>query len=201
MAGYSGPQQQMIVDSFNSQIYVSNTMDVQNAPLYDTVTIAANNTLSLTTGILFTNVGANSNKNYSQTNLQQSQKLPAPQAFSIFGLRFRYTENLSLLDVYNVVNGFALEVVLGDKVYQRGPIWFYSAGGGVFGVTTATSTTFLNNGLPGRSEMHKLAISMVIENQMTFYAQLNGNPYTLNPAGTGITYQLVYDGLYARGVQ
>ena len=30
---------------------------------------------------------------------------------------------------------------------------------------------------------------------------LDGNQYTLNAGGTGITYQMVLSGLYARGVQ
>lgn len=191
----------MITDAFNSTTYVDNRMDVQNTPLYDTVTIAASSSLSITTSALFTNVGPASNKTLALTNLLQSQKLPAPEAFSIFGFRFRYSENLSLLDVYNIVNGFCYEFWLGQKAYQRGPIWFYNAGGGVYGTSDVSSTTFLLNGLPGRSEMHKVAITVVIENQMTFYAQLNGNAYTLNGSGTGITFQSVLDGLYARGVQ
>lgn len=191
----------MIVDAFNSEVYVNNRMDVQHTPLYDTVVITAGNPLSVLTSAFFTNVGASSNKTLALTNLTQSQKLAAPEAFSIFAFRFRYSENISLLDIYNIINGFCYEFYLGQKVYQRGPIWYYNAGGGIWATTTASTTTILNNGNPGRSNMHKLAISVVIENQMTFYAQLNGNAYTLNGGGTGITMQSLLDGLYARGVQ
>ena len=69
------------------------------------------------------------------------------------------------------------------------------------GTANANTGTILNNGMPGRSEMHKLAISVVIENQMTFYGQLQGNTYTVNAGGNGFTFQLLLDGLYARGVQ
>ncbi len=69
------PQQAMIVDAFNSQVYIANTMDVQHTPLYDTVTIAASNPLSVLTSALFTNVGASSGKTLALTNLTQSQKL------------------------------------------------------------------------------------------------------------------------------
>lgn len=191
----------MIVDAFNSEVYVNNRMDVQHTPLYDTVVIAAGSSLSVLTSAFFTNVGAASGKTLALTNLTQSQKLAAPEAFSIFAFRFRYSENLSLLDIYNIINGFCFEFYLGQKVYQRGPIWYYNAGGGIWATTTASTTTILNNGNPGRSNMHKLAISVVIENQMTFYGQLNGNAYTLNGGGTGITMQMLLDGLYARGVQ
>lgn len=195
------PQQQMIVDAFNSEVYVNNRMDVQHTPLYDTVTIAAGSPLNVSTSALFSSVGPSSGKTLAQTNLTQSQKLAAPEAFSIFGFRFRYSENISLLDLYNIVNGFCFEFYLGQKVYQRGPIWYYNAGGGIWAALTNSATSIINNGNPGRSNMHKLAISVVIENQMTFYGQLNGNTYTLNANGTGITYQMVLDGLYARGVQ
>ena len=85
------PQQSMIVDAFNSQVYVDNKMDVQHTPLYDTVTIAAGNPFSVLTSALFTNVGASSGKTLALTNLTQSQKLAAPEAFSVFGFRFRYS--------------------------------------------------------------------------------------------------------------
>lgn len=191
----------MIVDAFNSEVYVNNRMDVQHTPLYDTITIAANASLSVLTSAFFTNVGAASGKTLALTNLTQSQKLAAPEAFSIFGFRLRYSENISLLDIYNILNGFCFEFYLGQKVYQRGPIWYYNAGGGIWAVTTASTTSILNNGMPGRSEMHKLAISIVIENQMTFYGQLNGTTYTTNSSGTGMILQCLLDGLYARGVQ
>ncbi len=199
------PQQAMITDAYNSEVFVANRMDVQHTPLYDTVVIAAGNPLSVLTSSLFTNVGPASGKTLALTNLTQSQKLPAPQAFSIFGFRFRYSENISLLDLYNILNGFCFEFTLGEKVYQRGPIWYYNAGGGVYGTNNAsftnTSGTILNNGMPGRDSMHKLAISVVIENQMTFFGNLNGTTYTVNASGSGFTMQMLLDGLYARGVQ
>ena len=43
----------------------------------------------------------------------------------------------SLLDIYNVINGFAFEFWMGQKNYQRGPIWNYNAGGGIWAATTA----------------------------------------------------------------
>lgn len=202
VASYT-PQQKFIVESFNSEVLVSNRMDVQDTPIYDTVTIAAGSTLNQTTSFLFTNVGpqANPPKTLAQTNMAQPQKLNAPEAFSIFGFAFRYQENLSLLDIYNILSGFVFEFWLNQKPYQRGPIWLYCAGGGIYGVTTATTTSILNNGEPGRANMHRLGINLVIENQLSFYGLLNGNAYTLNGSGTGITYQVALRGLYARGVQ
>lgn len=194
-------QQQFILESFNSVVYVENRMDIQDTPLYDTVVLAAAASLTPLTSVLFTNVGPQSGKTLALTNMSQPQKLNAPEAFAIFGFSFRYSENLSLLDLWNVLNGFCFEFFLGQKNYQRGPIWTYNAGGGVYGTATTTSTTILNNGNPGRSEMHRLGINVVLENQMSFYGDLQGNAYTLNASGSGITFQMVLRGLYARGVQ
>lgn len=197
-------QQQMIVDAFNSEVYVQNRMDVQHTPLYDTITIANGQVVNSITTSFFTNVGPASNKTLAATNMSQSQRLPAPEAFSIFGFRIRWSENILLADLISILNGFCLEFYLGQKCYQRGPLWDYNAGGGIFSALTTTATTVLTNGLPGRESMHKLAIPIVIENQMTFYAQLQGTAFTLavsGAGGTGLTLQLLLDGFYARGVQ
>lgn len=204
MAAYD----QMILEAFKSEVYVSNRMDVQHTPIYDTVTIAAGNTVNELSTAFFTNVGPSSGKTKAQTNMSQSRRLPAPEAFSIFGFRLRWKENVLPADLYSVLDNFVLQFYLGQKVYQEAPLWYFSAGGGVYATaaTTATSTTisYLSNGEPIRESMHKLAIPIVIENQMTFYAQLTGGTYTLTASGgggTGLTLQLVLDGFYARGVQ
>lgn len=196
--------QQMIVDAFQSDTYVANRMDIQHTPLYDSFTIAAGNPLTVLTSALFTNVGPASNKTLAQTNMTQSQRLPAPEAFSIFGLRLRWSEDVLLADLLTILNGFCLEFYLGQKVYQRAPLWYFSAGGGINAVTTRTDASVYTNGVPTREAMHKLAIPIVIENQMTFWAQFQGNQVNLTAAaagGTGLTAMLLLDGLYARGVQ
>lgn len=201
--------QAMITEAFASDVYVQNQMDVQHTPLYDTVVIAAGSAITVLSSAFFTNVGAASNKSVGLTNMTQQQRLPSPEAFSIFGIRFRVAENILLADLEAVMglgatNGFALETILGQKVYNRAPIWFYAAGGGIFASQTLTATSIYTNGLPSREAMHKLAIPIVIENNMTFYSQLNGNSYTLTASasgGTGITMVTLLDGLYARGVQ
>lgn len=198
------PQQQMIVEAFNSEVYVANKMDVQHTPIYDTVTYAAAAAINDINSAFFTNVGPASGKTLAGTNMRQGNRLPAPEAFSIFGFRFRWSENILLADLLSILNGFALEFSLGQKVYNRAPLWYYAAGGGIDGFSTRTDASVYTNGLPSRESMHKLAIPIVIENQMEFSARLVGNAFTLAAAGaggTGAIIQLVLDGLYARGVQ
>ena len=83
-------QQSFIIGSFGGAIYITNQLDVEDTPLYDTFAPAAGSTMQGGVGAnsqLFTNVGFNAGKNYAQTNMQEPQKLPAPEAFSIFGIR------------------------------------------------------------------------------------------------------------------
>lgn len=193
-----------IVEAFQSQVYIDNRMDVQHTPLYDTVTIAAGSSLSQLTSAFFTNVGPASSKTLAQTNMTQSQRLPAPEAFSIFGIAVRFAENILLADFLSIMNGFAFSLYLGQKRYQLAPLWQYPAGGGISGVTTKTDSAFYQNGVPQRTARLSLAVPIVIENQMTFYGQFEGNAYTLTASGsggTGATIQVLLDGLYARGVQ
>ena len=198
------PQQQMIIDAFNSEVYVANRMDVQHTPIYDTITLNAGSAVSSLTTAFFTNVGPASSKTLASTNMTQSQRLPAPEAFSIFSIALRISENILLADFTSIMNGFALALYLGQKRYQLAPLWHFPAGGGIAGTFTKTDTAIYQNGIPQRQARLNLAVPIVIENQMTFFAQLEGNAYTLTAGGsggTGVTLQLELDGLYARGVQ
>jgi hypothetical protein len=205
---FSATNQQAIVDAFNSQTYISDQVDVQHTPIYDTVTIAAGGSLSALTSAFFQNVGPQSGKTLALTNMNQPGRLQAPEAFSIFSFRLRISENILPADLVTIMNGFAMQFIIGQKAYNLAPLWHYNAGGGIFSSATAlaggVSTGFAGNGVPARTHMHKLAIPIVIENQANFSASLQGTAVTLTASGsggTGATIQLLLDGLYARGVQ
>lgn len=192
--------QQAILDAFQGVTIQPGVMDVQHTPIYDTIHIAAGGDVNEAATMFFTNVGSNSGKTYADTNMTQSQKLMAPEAFSAFAVRLRWQEDILDADLLDLLENTALELYLGNKVYQRAPLWHFNAGGGVF----TADQDFYANGLPGREAMHKLAIPIVIDNQMTFYAKLVGTVFTLatsTSGGTGLRLQLLLDGLYARGVQ
>lgn len=198
------PQQQYIMSEFNGQTYEPNRMDVQDTPLYDTVAFAAGATVTTAASYLFTNVQG---KTLAQTNMKGSQRLNAPEAFTIKSYRFYWQQNILLADLYALIMGASaavLEFYIGNKSYQQGPLWLYAPGGGPFPFSTQTAFGFINNGLPGRQEMNRIAINLVIDNQASFYAQLNTTGLALTTTangGSGFTYQLVLSGLYARGVQ
>jgi hypothetical protein len=195
-------QQQFIINSFKGQIYISNQLDVQDTPVYDTVTYAASGTINTPNSQFFSNVTNTSGKTYAQTNMSQTQKLDAPEAFSVFGIRLGWSEDVLRSDLQTLLNSWAYEFWLGQKAYQRANIRHFASGWGISGYTTKTSESFYTNGIPGREAMHMLAVKLVIANQMSFYAQLVGAAsQVLSASGTGLILVSELVGLYARGVQ
>ena len=190
--------------AFQSQTYIQDRIDVQDTGIYDTITITAGNPLTAGTQF-FSSVGQGSGKNLAQTNMTQSQRLPSPQAFSIHAFRLRWSENILQADALALLNGFALEFYLGDKWYQRNPIWHYAGGGGLTGFSVQNNAYAYSNGMNTREAIKALRIPIVIENGMNFYGQLVGtSSITLTAGGsggTGLILTLFLDGLYARGVQ
>ena len=198
-------QRTFIQNSFQGQIIISDQMDVQDTPVYDTVTYAAGATLTTTNSQFFTNVGSQSSKNYVQTNMTQPQKLTAPEAFSVFGIRFYFDSTILRVDLNGLFQNFVYEFWMLSKNYQRAILPHFSAGMGIDGYTTRTNESFYTNGTPNRESMHVLSIPLVISNQLTFYAQLFGplpttSSFVFNASGAGgiLVSELV--GLYARGV-
>lgn len=196
-------QQQFIINSFKGQIYVSSTLDVQDTPVYDTITYAAGASINTPNSQWFTNVEANSGKNYAQTNMTQNSKLDAPEAFSVFGIRVGWSEDILRSDLQTLLNSWAFEFWLGKKEYQRANLRHYSSGWGIAGATTKTAESFYTNGWPSRDSMNMVAVKLVIANQMSFFAQLvgSGTPQVLSSSGTGLIGLCELNGLYARGVQ
>lgn len=203
LAALLPPQDVMILEAFQSETIVPGKMDVQNEPLYDTFTLAQGVSLNENSSALFTAVGPQSGKTLGQTNLSQSRRLPAPEAFSILGIRLYWNENVGAADILaiagNAVTAFAFEFWLGTKCYNRGPLWYYAAGGGFVNYNPVAAQDFILNGVPDRNGMHKLAIPLVIENQQEFYARLTGAAYNIAGAN-GFSLMCVLDGLHARPV-
>ena len=195
-------QQQFIINSFKGQIYISNQLDVQDTPVYDTITYPASGTINTPNSQFFTNVGSPSGKTYAQSNMSQTQKLDAPEAFSVFGVRIGWSEDILRSDLQTLLNSWAFEFWLGQKPYQRANLRHFCAGWGISGYTTKTAESFYTNGVPGREAMHVLAVKLVIANQMSFYGQLTGAAsQVLSGSGTGLILLCELVGLYARGVQ
>lgn len=195
-------QQAFITEAFRGQIYWSDTLDVQDTPIYDTLTYTAGQSISTPNSALFANVESGSGKTLAQSNMTDNRRLIAPEAFSVFGIRLVWSEDILRSDLTTLLNTWAYEFWLGQKNYSRANIRHYSSGMGISGYTTRTSESFYTNGVPGRGSMNLLAVKLVIANQMSFYAQLNGSTgQTLSASGNGLILYNELVGLYARGVQ
>ena len=196
-------QQQFVIDSFRGQIYISDTLDVQDTPVYDTIILNAGQSLTSTTSTLFADVApVTSGKTVAQTNMTQNQQLPAPEAMSVFGIRTSWQEWIYYLDLQALLTNWEFEFWLGKKSYQQANLRHFGAGWGITGYTTLTGTQFLTNGSTDSRSMHILAIKLVIANQQAFYALLNGgSTQVLSSSGTGLNLLCELNGLYARGVQ
>lgn len=194
-----------ILQAFNGDSYINDQLDIQHEPIYDTTIQAAAAVVNSTNNAFFVNVGANSSKTLANTNLNTSQRLDAPQAMSVQAIKIRWSELILPADLFAIVNGFASVLTVGIKPLNTAPIWQYPAGGGIFvPSTTANAVTYLNNGMPTREAQLKLALPIVIGNQLNFNATLQGAAYTLTVTGSGglgLTLQYVMDGYHARAVQ
>lgn len=195
-------QQQFIINSFKGQIYISNQLDVQDTPVYDTITYQMSGTINTPNSQFFTNVGSPSGKTYAQTNMSQTQKLDAPEAFSVFAIRLGFSEDVLRSDLQTLLNSWAYEFDIGQKWYQRANLRHFNSGWGISGFSSKTAESVYTNGWPSITAMHGLAVKLVLANQMSFYGQLVGAAsQTLSGAGAGLILVNELVGLYARGVQ
>lgn len=198
-------QQQFIIESFRGQIYISDELDVQDTPVYDTDTYAAGAQINTPNSQFFSNVESGAGKTYAQTNMQENRRLAAPEAFSVFGVRLGWSEDVLRADLQSFLNSWAYEFWLGQKNYQRANVRHFASGWGIAGYTTRSSESFYTNGSPGRGSMNMVMVKLVIANQMSFYGQLAGAAsQTLATSannGNGLILLNELVGLYARGVQ
>lgn len=194
-------QRQFIIDSFRGQVYLSDQLDVQDTPVYDTITYAASASITTTNSQFFVNVGAGSSKTYVQTNMETPRILTAPEAFSVFGIRLYWDSTILRADLNSILQGFVFEFYIAKKYYQRAIIPHFAAGMGIGGFTTRSSESVYTNGSVQRRDMHELAIPLVIANQLSFYGQLFGSNFSLSASGSGLIMVCELVGLYARMVQ
>lgn len=192
-----------IFAAFTGVTYQPNAMDVQHEPLYDTLTLAAGtNVLSANQSQAF--FANPSGKTINQTNVQKPKQLDAPEAFALMCIQFHVDENVLLADFLAIQDNFCLEFWIGQKSYNRGPLWYYTAGGGITGYFTTGATSVLNNGTAGSNAANPREINIVIDNQASFYGILDGAQITLATSGnggTGLKAMMLLDGFHARGVQ
>jgi hypothetical protein len=127
----------------------------QHQPIYDS--------LVRDTGPLATPINATSRLfgtanvgDLGRTNLEVAGQLASDQTYVVLSLRaWLFFDGTNARANYNgVTSQLTWTFVLGDRPQFEAPSWYFPAGGGVWG---AGDPTLFNNGLPGQSEILKLA--------------------------------------------
>jgi hypothetical protein len=198
-----GAQASAIFQAFLGVTYQPNAMDVQHEPLYDLLTLAAGTNV-LTANMAQAFFANPAGKTLNQTNVTKASQLQAPEAFAIMCIQLHIDENILLADFLALQDNSALQFVIGQKPYNTGPSWYYTAGGGITGYFTTGGTSVLNNGVAGAQAANPREINIVIDNQASFYAWFNGAQWTLTAGtggGVGMKAMCLLDGFHARGVQ
>ncbi len=200
MALVTDQNKQFILNEFQGVTFNPNELDIEDTPLYDTVTLAQGQVAGPNTVSWFTNVRANTGKTLADTNMVRDSELAAPEMFSIRAIGIWFHSTMSLRDIEGIMRYLALQIVVGKKPKIEGPVWQFCAGGGISGFTTATSTSVYQNGIPSRESLCRLASPIVIPSNVNFSASLQGTNYTLQDTN-GLRTTLIFRGLYAKGVQ
>jgi hypothetical protein len=144
------------------------------------------------------------------TNLQVAGQLASDQTYVILAMRaWLYFDGTNDRALYQqVTSQLYFTLGLGDKPQFSAPCWYYPAGGGVSGFD-ATNAIY-NHGLPGQSEILKLARPIIIPVRQNiqvnaqFFAVGTTNVLDLlNNAATDdqMVIMFMLDGLQTRDVQ
>lgn len=195
-------------------------VDVQQIPLYDRVIIAAatltTNPIQFFTVPIGSGTGINGVKQLWDTNLTQASRLEAPRSYLVRAVRLYFEPDTTLGDIINVFKNYVLVFIVGEKVYQIAPVWFFPQGGGAYsGGNLSTAllagtliTQFYANGIPDPGAVNVIAenLAIKIEQGENFRVELQGNPFTTAAAagttfGVGLNLRCVLDGVLSRQVQ
>lgn len=198
------PQQLYILQSFQSQVYIQDKMDVQDEPIYDTITFDVGETIDSNTSAWFDDVGSRSGKTLAETNMTKSRTLIAPEAQAVFQYRLKLNEDIDPRNALAITRQFAYQFNMGTKAYQTGPPWLYNAGGGLFWQGTNSDLGFMQIGLPSSISSQALSVNLVIENEESFFANLVGNPFVVlgTPDALAVVrIQCLLMGLHARPIR
>lgn len=184
---------------------VPNIVDIQQMPLYDTLTIAAN-TATPTQQYMFTEP-ISATKGRSKTNLTQAGRLEAPKSFLIKAVRVVLGPTMLLADASNLLQNYILRLIVGDKDYQCAGLDFFPAGGGLVsavgydGAASATEKTYVSNGIQDPRAINALDHPITISQGENFRVELEGTTFTTVSTGPGVWLRVYLDGVLGRQVQ
>lgn len=146
-----------------------------------------------------------------QTNLEQVSQLPAPRHFNCTALEIFFATNMLKTDIDSVFNNFYLEFWIGDKIYAEGPLFKFPGGAGLAGMSVQSGQQSWSNGIANPMaivdfRMGDNPIGHHILQGQNFKVKILGTTFTTvnstaNPAGTGLNWWCILEGILSRGVQ
>ncbi len=217
-------KQEEIFRAFNGTTYVPSVMDVQTGALWDSISLSPGQTFTGPWATLFRDhIGTHSptRKTAADTNMRQSGRLDAPEAFCIQRVVFTFSRDTSDKDMYAIAENCMWRFWLGQKRYlwavlvslpsvhqPTAPIRICTYCSGVYVMSMACpgcgAREFTLSTLPGEpvagGRQFALDVNphVVIGNQMNFYADFDGNPYIVEGP---FKMWCHLEGLHARGTQ
>ncbi len=191
-----------------------NKADILPWYLYDKITVAVATAVGTSQVFFSVPIGGTQNavvKTKQQTNMEQVSQLPAPQHFNATALEIFFATNMLKTDIDSVLNNYYLEFWIGQKIYAEGPLFKFPGGAGLAGVSQQSGQQTFSNGVPNPMavvdfRMGENPIGHHILQGQNFTVKILGTTFTTvagdaEPAGTGLNFWCILEGILSRGVQ
>ena len=182
---------------------VPDMADRQAWILYDTISVGTN-TVTASNMIFFQSPIA-ANKTKADTNLIQAGRLEDPQRFFVTALRFCVYADAKYTDINRLLKNYYLELIIGTKVYQEGPLVFFPGGAGQTGATVKSGESAWLNGSADARAINLLGeegIWILQGQQFRVEVKTSSTFTTSNDAdSTGLKMVCALDGILYRQIQ
>jgi len=175
-------------------------------PLYDQNTVATSGTGQLNyfqVPLGGTAAGAAVAKTQVQTNMDQGGSLPYPKNFEIHAIRLINEFGSAVVDLTRIYDTSWFRLFIGTKDYLVVNSFMLTAGVGLFGVATGTTTVVsVVNGREDQRGIYVLAEPIDLIPQQNFRCELNfPTPFTpLAPLTAAVNISIYLDGFFKREV-
>ena len=141
-----------------------------DAPFYDMVVVT-----SSTTSLDFFQVPkSGSTKTINETNMTQAGVLPSPQKLTIKRIGCAILSAV-FADFQLLAWQTTFTFTANSKNYTQGPLFYYGAGMGISGQTTANNTSVLSLNVPGENGVRSLVYDIPLNPQDPFSGNLQMN--------------------------
>jgi hypothetical protein len=181
---------------------------------YDTLILAQGTTFAATYSMYSTPIGAqdpyqtgNVVKTKLNTNMVRGNQFPPPRCLVLMQVGWYFSSQMLKGDIDKFLDNCYLEFRIDDKIFWEGQPWQFPAGFGLAGVTTASGTNVMTNGIPAPQFTRRYGgYSKYIAplQQFSWVWNFPGTPPTLattGQGGSGMYAISLLDGLTDRAVQ